>query len=51
MMLPVMMNGFGVQSLAKGSALVKSLSKTAALNNERILVIVYLAGGTMVSTQ
>lgn len=45
MMLPVMLNGFGVKSLAKGSALVQSLKKTAALNSDRILVIIYLGGG------
>lgn len=45
LMLPVVLDGFGVKSLAKGSALVQSLKQTAALNNDRVLVIVYLAGG------
>ena len=44
-MIPVMLNGFVVKSFAKGSALVQSLKKTSALNNDRILVIIYLAGG------
>lgn len=44
-LLPVVLNGFGIKSIAKGSALVQSLKKTAALNNDRVLVIVYLAGG------
>ena len=44
-MLPVMLNGFGVKSFAKSSALVQSLKGTAALNNDRILVIIYLGGG------
>lgn len=44
-MLPIMVDGFGVKSLASNSALVKSLLKTQALNNDRILVIVYLSGG------
>lgn len=42
---PVILNGFGVKSFAKGSALVRSLAKTSALNNDRALVIIYLAGG------
>ncbi|WP_026632556.1 DUF1501 domain-containing protein [Dyadobacter alkalitolerans] len=45
LMLPVMLDGFGIKSLAKGSALVQSLKRTAALNNDRVLVIIYLAGG------
>jgi uncharacterized protein (DUF1501 family) len=44
-MLPLMLDGFGVKSLAKGSALVQSLRQTAAANGDRILVIVYLGGG------
>ncbi|ACT91320.1 DUF1501 domain-containing protein [Dyadobacter fermentans] len=44
-LLPVVLNGFGVKSLAKGSSLVQSLKATAALNSDRILVIVYLGGG------
>ncbi|MBO9616401.1 MAG: DUF1501 domain-containing protein [Dyadobacter sp.] len=42
---PVILDGFGVKSFAKGSALVQSLKQTAALNGDRILVIIYLAGG------
>lgn len=45
MMLPVMLDGFGFKSLAKGSSLVQSLSRSAALNGDRILVIIYLSGG------
>ncbi|MBE9466660.1 DUF1501 domain-containing protein [Dyadobacter subterraneus] len=44
-MLPVMLNGFGVKSIAAESALVRSLRQTAAANGDRILVIVYLGGG------
>lgn len=44
-MLPVLLNGFSVKSFAKNSALVQSLKKTSALNNDRILVIIYLGGG------
>lgn len=45
MLLPVMVDGFGVKSFAKNSALVQSLMKTTALNNDNILVIIYLSGG------
>jgi uncharacterized protein (DUF1501 family) len=45
MVLPVVLDGFGVKSFAKGSALVQSLKQTSALNNDRILVIIYLGGG------
>ncbi len=40
-----MLGGFQVKSLAKSSALVQSLKNTAAVNGDRILVIVYLGGG------
>ncbi len=45
MMLPVMVDGFGVKSFAQNSALVQSLMKTVAVNEDRILVIIYLNGG------
>lgn len=45
LMMPVIMDGFGIRSMAKGSALVRSLRETAAQNGERVLVIIYLAGG------
>lgn len=45
MLLPVMVDGFGVKSFAKNSALVQSLMGTKALNTDRIVVIVYLSGG------
>lgn len=45
LMVPVVMDGFGIRSMAKGSALVRSLKETAALNSDRVLVIIYLAGG------
>ena len=44
-MLPFVLDGFGVKSFAKDSALVRSLRQTAALNSDRILVIIYLGGG------
>ncbi|WP_439559400.1 DUF1501 domain-containing protein [Dyadobacter sp.] len=44
-MIPVILNGFNVKSIAKDSALVQSLRSTSALNNDRILVIIYLGGG------
>lgn len=45
LMVPLVLDGFGVKSMAKSSALVRSLKQTAALNNDRVLVIIYLAGG------
>lgn len=45
MMLPIVLSGFKIKSLDKNSALVQSLRQTAALNNDRILVIIYLGGG------
>lgn len=44
-MIPLVLDGFGVKSFAKESAIVQSLKKTSALNGDRVLVIVYLAGG------
>ncbi|MCF2504695.1 DUF1501 domain-containing protein [Dyadobacter sp. CY107] len=44
-MIPVMLNGFGIKSLAKSSSLVQGLKRTSAMNNDRILVIIYLGGG------
>lgn len=45
LMIPVVLNGFGVKALAQSSSLVRSLKNMSALNDDRILVIVYLAGG------
>ncbi|TLV02370.1 DUF1501 domain-containing protein [Dyadobacter luticola] len=45
LMLPVVLNGFNVKSLSKSSALVRSLREMAAANDDRALVIIYLAGG------
>lgn len=45
MVLPILVDGFGVKSYAKDSALVRSLLQTTALNNDRILVMIYLGGG------
>lgn len=45
LVLPVILNGFGFKSLAQDSGLVKGLKRTAALDNDRILVIIYLGGG------
>lgn len=42
---PVLLDGFGIKTLAKGSALVESLKHTAAQNSDRVLVIIYLGGG------
>ncbi|MFD2574054.1 DUF1501 domain-containing protein [Spirosoma soli] len=43
--LPVMLNGFGLKAMNRQSALVQALLGTTALNNDRVLVIVYLNGG------
>ncbi|WP_229254212.1 DUF1501 domain-containing protein [Dyadobacter sp. NIV53] len=45
MVLPIAVNGFGVKTFTKDSALVKSLIKTNALDTDKILVIIYLNGG------
>ncbi|MCF0042520.1 DUF1501 domain-containing protein [Dyadobacter fanqingshengii] len=45
LVLPFMLDGFGVKSMAKGSALVQSLQNASIFNNDRVLVIIYLAGG------
>jgi uncharacterized protein (DUF1501 family) len=45
MLLPVVVDGFGVKSFAKTSALVHSIAKTTAMDTNRIVVIVYLGGG------
>jgi uncharacterized protein (DUF1501 family) len=45
LMLPVVLNGFNVKALAKSSTLVQSLKEMAALNDDRVLVIIYLGGG------
>jgi uncharacterized protein (DUF1501 family) len=45
MMLPLAVDGFSIKTLTKDSALVRSLSKTAILNSDRALVIIYLNGG------
>lgn len=45
MLLPLTMNGFGLKTFDGNSALVQSLSRSAVLNTEKILVIVYLGGG------
>lgn len=45
MLLPVVLEGFQIKSYGKDSALVKSLMKTTALANDKILVIIYLNGG------
>ena len=45
MMLPVMVNGFGVKAMAEDSAFVRSLLKTTAAYSDRILVVIYLDGG------
>ncbi|KQS30685.1 DUF1501 domain-containing protein [Dyadobacter sp. Leaf189] len=44
-LMPFMLNGFKIKSLDKGSSIVKSLRQTMAQHNDRILVIIYLAGG------
>jgi uncharacterized protein (DUF1501 family) len=45
MMLPVVVNGFGVKALAEDSVFVRSLLSTAAAHSDRILVVIYLDGG------
>ncbi|WP_229206903.1 DUF1501 domain-containing protein [Dyadobacter crusticola] len=45
MVLPVMLNGFGVKAFARNSALVNSLHEAATANPDRVLVIIYLNGG------
>lgn len=45
MVLPLTMNGFGIKALGENSAIVKSALETNAVNEDRILVIVYLNGG------
>lgn len=45
LMAPVILDGFGIKSFAKSSALVQSLKQTSALNGDRVLVIIYLGGG------
>jgi len=45
LLLPVVVDGFGVKSLARDSALIQSLMKTTAVFTDRILVVIYLDGG------
>lgn len=45
LMAPMVLDGFGIKSFAQGSGLVQALKQTSALNNDRVLVIIYLAGG------
>jgi len=45
LLLPVVIDGFGVKSLAKNSALMQSLMETTAAFGDRILVVIYLDGG------
>jgi uncharacterized protein (DUF1501 family) len=45
MLLPVAVNGFGIKALTRDSALVRSLSKSVAVNTDRVMVIIYLNGG------
>ncbi len=43
--LPMLVDGFGVKALGKDSALVRSLMQTTAAFQDRVLVMVYLNGG------
>lgn len=45
MVLPLMLDGFGVKAFGKDSALVQSLLQTNATHQDRVLVMVYLNGG------
>ena len=45
LLLPVAVNGFGIKSLTKNSALISSLLETTAAYGDRILVVIYLDGG------
>jgi len=42
---PMVLDGFRIKSFAQESALVRSLAKAGGLNTDRILVLIYLAGG------
>ena len=45
MILPVLLDGFGVKALGRDSALVRALRQTTATYQDRVLVIIYLNGG------
>lgn len=45
MILPVLLDGFGVKALGRDSALVRALRQTTAAYQDRVLVIIYLNGG------
>jgi uncharacterized protein (DUF1501 family) len=45
MILPVLLDGFGVKALGRDSALVRALRQTTASYQDRVLVIIYLNGG------
>ena len=45
MILPVLLDGFGVKALGRDSALVRSLRHAAVAYQDRVLVIIYLNGG------
>lgn len=45
MVLPLTLNGFGVKAFNENSAIVQSALNANVLNDDRILVIIYLNGG------
>jgi uncharacterized protein (DUF1501 family) len=45
MILPVLLDGFGVKALGRDSVLVRALRQTTAAYQDRVLVIIYLNGG------
>jgi uncharacterized protein (DUF1501 family) len=45
LLLPLTMNGMGITALTENSGLVQALRQTAALNTDRILVMINLLGG------
>ena len=44
-LLPITVNGLGVKAFNEHSTLVKSLKNTAALNSDKILVMINMIGG------
>jgi uncharacterized protein (DUF1501 family) len=44
-LLPLTLNGLGIKAYNENSSLVKSLKNTAALNSDRILVMINMIGG------
>ena len=45
-LLPLTVNGLDIRAFNEHSSLVQSLKNTAALNSDRILVMINMIGGT-----